>query len=106
MEEEVSGGQQRPDKKGIFGELFTEAQLLALLETQPFGLYSREFAILLRAYRNLPVEAFEAFIPLYLQKGLDLNAQSPDGLTFFEYIQTNASQRLYSDILNRYISVK
>jgi hypothetical protein len=106
VEEEVSGGQQRPDKKGVFGEVFTEAQLLALLETQSFGLYGRDFAILLRAYRNLPVDAFEAFIPMYLQQGFDINAKSPDGLTFFEYIQTNTSQHHYSDILNRYISVK
>ncbi len=104
MEEAVSGDQKRPDKKGVFGEVFSEIQLRAFFDTEPVGNNNKDFAILLRAYRSLPVEAFEDFIPLFIEGGFNLKALNAKNETFLDYIKPNQSQQSYVVILERHLA--
>ena len=76
----------KKDKQKVIGEELSDERLKALLTLQPAAGSSRDYHILLRAYRYLRADDFARFIPFYLEAGLDLNAQDSDGKTLAETI--------------------
>ncbi|USE38578.1 PA4642 family protein [Endozoicomonas sp. SCSIO W0465] len=76
----------KKDKQKVIGEKLSDERLKALLTLQSAAGGSRDYHILLRAYRYLRADDFARFIPFFLEAGLDLNARNPDGKTLAETI--------------------
>ena len=75
---------QRPDKKEVLGETFTDEKLKLFFQYTPYDNTSEDFHILEKAYRGLPIEAFERFLELFLAEGKDLRSKNNKGFSFLE----------------------
>ncbi|MBO9493361.1 PA4642 family protein [Thalassotalea sp. G20_0] len=76
----------KKDKQKVIGEELSDERLKALLTLQPAVGSSRDYHILLRAYRYLRADDFARFIPFYLEAGLNLDARDSEGKTLAETI--------------------
>jgi len=90
---------QRPDKKEVLGETFTDEKLKLFFDYKPYDNTAEDFHILLKAYRGLPVEAFERFLELFIAAGKNLQTKNTDGLSFLETIQGHNRQQAYAKVL-------
>ncbi len=95
----------KKDKEKVIGETFSTEKLSEFLELKPFGgddsRNEEDFHILLKAYRGLPEEGFERFLPLYQKAGRNINATSPLNETFLDYISDNQNQQSYVEIMKK-----
>ncbi len=92
---------QRPDKKEVLGETFTDEKLALFFDCKPYDDTPADFHILVKAYRGLPVDAFERFIELFISAGKNLQVKNQQGLSFLEIIQTHDHQQMYVDVLKK-----
>ncbi len=93
--------QPRPDKKEVVGESFTDEKLKLFFDCKPYDNTSEDFHILLKAYRGLPVEAFQRFVELFIAEGKSLQAKNTQGLSFLETIQAHSQQQAYAEVLRQ-----
>lgn len=91
---------QRPDKKEVLGETFTDEKLKLFFDYKPYDNTAEDFHILLKAYRGLPVEAFERFLELFIAAGRNPQAKNTEGLSFLETIQPHNQQQVYAKVLH------
>lgn len=100
---------QKKDKKKIIGEVFSEERLKTFLtvsevaSASPSASLSREYRILLKAYRGLPLTAFQAFVPLYHAVGHPLNPKDQHGVPIQEMMLANVSHAGYAEALANYV---
>ncbi|WP_257266575.1 PA4642 family protein [Endozoicomonas sp. ONNA2] len=92
----------KKDKQKVIGEELSDERLKVLLTLQPTAGSSRDYHILLRAYRYLRAEDFARFIPFYLAAGLNLNARNSDGKTLAETITQHHHGEPYLKALTRH----
>ena len=97
---EESPRTHKKDKQEVVGEAFEIAALQALLAAPtPLTNVSRDYQLLLKAYRHLPVVAFAAFLPLYRQAGYHLNPVDAHGQSFLQMLQGNQRHLEYAQLL-------
>ncbi len=97
---EESPRTHKKDKQEVVGETFDVAALQALLATPtPLSNVSRDYQLLLKAYRHLPVVAFAAFLPLYRQAGYNLNPSDAHGQPFLQMLRGNKRHLEYAQLL-------
>lgn len=89
------------DKEKVIGEDLDATKVARFLEMQPYGDESVDFHVLVKAYRGLPVEAFERFLQQFLEQGRDINARDPQGRTLLQLAQQHASHLDYVAVLQR-----
>jgi hypothetical protein len=93
---------QKKDKKEIVGEIFSEDQLRSLLVVSPYDAGDVDFYILERAYRKLPIEAFDAFLSIFIQEGHSLDAKNAQGETLLNQLEKHPTQQNYRMLLLQY----
>ncbi|WP_163369445.1 PA4642 family protein [Endozoicomonas acroporae] len=89
----------KKDKQKVIGEELSDERLKALLTLQPAVGSSRDYHILLRAYRYLRADDFARFIPFYLEAGLNLDARDSAGKTLAETITQHHHGQPYLKVL-------
>jgi hypothetical protein len=104
---EESPRTHKKDKQEVIGEVFEIKALQVLLDSPtPLTSVSRDYQLLLKAYRHLPVVAFKAFLPLYQQAGYDLNPEDAAGQPFLSMIQGNRRHLEYAQLLAERIAAQ
>jgi len=94
---------EKKDKQKVLNETFTPSMLAGFLQVSPGGRDSDDFRRLLFAYRGMPVEAFEEFVELFVNKGHDLQAQDEHSRTFLEYISPFVQHAEYQNVIRRFL---
>ncbi len=90
------------DKEKVIGEDLDTAKIARFLEMEPYGSDSTDFHILLKAYRGLPVEAFERFLEMFKAKQRDINACDPQGRTLLQLATDNQRHPEYVVLLKKF----
>ena len=80
-------------------EKWSDDRLKTFLELEPPTGMPADYNILLKAYRGMPAELFERFIPIYLEDGRDINDILPDGSTFLDLVSQHRKSTAYAAAL-------
>ncbi|MES2664031.1 MAG: PA4642 family protein [Pseudomonadota bacterium] len=95
---------ERPDKQKVVGEEFSDDQLLELMNHPLPEFGQPDFGVVIRAYRGLPIEAFERFLTLYKEQGKSLEVKDKNGRSLLEYLKRFTAQLEYADAVLRHLS--
>ena len=90
---------QRKDKEKVLGEHFDDERIKSFLDFPPPDGVSRDYHILVKAYRGMREENFTTFIRFFQEAGHDINAIGPDGKTFLQTIKSHNSGGSYIETL-------
>ena len=90
---------QRKDKEKVLGEHFDDERIKSFLNFPPAEGVSRDYHVLVKAYRGMREENFNTFIQFFLDAGYDINATGPEGETFLQNIKTHHSGGSYIETL-------
>ncbi|HVK98688.1 MAG TPA: PA4642 family protein [Dongiaceae bacterium] len=90
------------DKIKVIGEDLDETKVARYLDMQPIGAENADFHVLTKAYRGLPLEAFERFLQMFRDAGRDINARDSKGRTLLQLAQENRSHLEYVDVLKKF----
>jgi hypothetical protein len=90
------------DKQKVIGEQLDETQVARFLEMRPLDDEDTDFHILIKAYRGLPVDAFEQFLDLFVAEGRNVNATGKDGRTLVQIASDHTSQPGYVQALQKH----
>lgn len=97
---EESPRTHKKDKQEVIGQVFETAALEALLQSPtPLTYVSRDYQLLLKAYRGLPLSAFGEFLNLYQLAGYDLNPVDAQGVRFADMLTQNVKHLGYAQLL-------
>lgn len=92
---------QRKDKEKVLGEHFDDERIKSFLSFPPPEGVSRDYHLLVKAYRGMREENFNTFIQFFLDAGYNINAISPDGQTFLQTIKAHHSGSGYIETLEK-----
>lgn len=92
----------KKDKQKVIGEGFDQDKLSPFLNQSPIDGENKDFYILLRAYRGLPLEAFKDFLALCKDNQIDIQAKSQAGKTILDICKENTAHQGYTEILQSY----
>lgn len=90
---------QRKDKEKVLGENFDDERIKSFLDYPPPEGVSRDYHLLVKAYRGMRDDNFSTFVKFFLEAGYDLNAPGPDGKTFLQTIQAHHGGGSYIEAL-------
>ncbi|NPU92874.1 MAG: hypothetical protein HPY82_13285 [Gammaproteobacteria bacterium] len=93
------------DKVKVIGEDLDETKVARYLDMQPHGDENADFHVLTKAYRGLPLEAFERFLQQFSDQGRDINARDAKGRTLLQLAQENRSHLDYVEVLKKFGAV-
>lgn len=89
----------KKDKEKVFGGDWTEDQLRDFLTAESYDGCDQDYLAVIRAYRHMLPETFEAYIALYKAEGHNLEAKNTQGETLFDTMNGHIQGKEYADIL-------
>lgn len=98
MKTEKKSGVDRA-QPAVRDEWWSDERVLSFLDMKTAKGESRDYHILIKAYRGMVPEAFERFIAFFIEAGLNLDDPGPDGRTILELIQTHKKAADYIRII-------
>lgn len=98
----MSNSPAKKDKQKVIGEGFEQEKLEFFLNQQPIEGENKDFYILLRAYRGLPIDAFSDFLELCSNNQINIQAKSKTGETILDICKENQAHQGYTEILEKY----
>lgn len=78
-----------PSQPSVTDEVWDDNRVKQFLDVEPAGNASRDFQVLLKAYRGMRPEDFERFLRFFVEAGRNLDARDEHGRTLWEIIATH-----------------
>lgn len=91
----------KKDKEKVFGGDWTEEQLKDYLTASPLANCSQEYSAVYKAYQHMVPEAFNKFIELYCDAGMDRVPKNADGVSIYHTIKGHNAMQEYAQILEK-----
>jgi hypothetical protein len=80
-------------------EFWTDERVHGFLSILPPEGVPADYHILLKAYRGMLPDAFERFVPFFIEAGHDINVKLEDGSTFLDHVSRHRKSAAYATIL-------
>ena len=80
-------------------EFWTDERVHGFLSILPPEGVPADYHILLKAYRGMLPDAFERFVPFFIEAGHDINVMLEDGSTFLDHVSRHRKSVAYVKIL-------
>lgn len=86
-------------QRAVRDEFWTDERVHGFLSILPPEGVPADYHILLKAYRGMLPDAFERFVPFFIEAGHDINVQLDDGSTFLDHVSLHRKSTAYAKIL-------
>lgn len=80
-------------------EFWTDERVHSFLSILPPEDVPADYHILLKAYRGMLPDAFERFVPFFIEAEHDINVKLKDGSTFLDHVSRHRKSTAYAQIL-------
>tara|TARA_R100001377_G_scaffold46403_1_gene26632 strand:- start:1600 stop:1920 length:321 start_codon:yes stop_codon:yes gene_type:complete len=97
MTEKKKGAERT--QRAVRDEFWTDERVHGFLSILPPEGVPADYHILLKAYRGMLPDAFERFVPFYIEAGHDINVKLEDGSTFLDHVSRHRKSAAYAQIL-------
>lgn len=97
MEEKKKGAERT--QRAIRDEFWTDERVHGFLSILPPDNEPADYHILLKAYRGMLPDAFERFVPFFVEAGHDINVELEDGSNFLDHVLRHRRSVEYVRIL-------
>ena len=98
MKTDKKRGAQR-EQPAVRDEWWTDERVKSYLYLESNNDESRDFHILIKAYRGMTAEIFERFITFFLAEGRSLQVKGPHGETILDVVSQHKQSGDYQKIL-------
>ena len=86
-------------QRAVRDEFWTDERVHGFLSILPPEGVPADYHILLKAYRGMLPDAFERFVPFFIEAGHDINVKLEDGSTFLDHVSRHRKSAAYATIL-------
>mgnify|MGYP003625703815 FL=1 len=86
-------------QRAVRDEFWTDERVHGFLSILPPEGVPADYHILLKAYRGMLPDAFERFVPFFIEAGHDINVKLEDGSTFLDHVSRHRKSAAYAEIL-------
>jgi len=86
-------------QRAVRDEFWTDERVHGFLSILPPEGVPADYHILLKAYRGMLPDAFERFVPFFIEAGHDINVKLEDGSTFLDHVSRHRKSKTYAEIL-------
>lgn len=86
-------------QRAVRDEFWTDERVHGFLSILPPEGVPADYHILLKAYRGMLPDAFERFVPFFIEAGHDINVKLDDGSTFLDHVSRHRKSKAYAEIL-------
>lgn len=86
-------------QRAVRDEFWTDERVHGFLSILPPEGVPADYHILLKAYRGMLPDAFERFVPFFIEAGHDINVKLEDGSTFLDHVSRHRKSAAYAQIL-------
>lgn len=86
-------------QRAVRDEFWTDERVHGFLSILPPEGVPADYHILLKAYRGMLPDAFERFVPFFIEAGHDINVQLEDGSNFLDHVSAHRKSAAYATIL-------
>jgi hypothetical protein len=86
-------------QRAVRDEFWTDERVHGFLSILPPEGVPADYHILLKAYRGMLPDAFERFVPFFIEAGHDINVKLEDGSTFLDHVSRHRKSAAYAMIL-------
>lgn len=86
-------------QRAVRDEFWTDERVHGFLSILPPEGVPADYNILLKAYRGMLPDAFERFVPFFIEAGRDINVTLEDGSTFLDHVSRHRKSAAYAEIL-------
>ena len=86
-------------QRAVRDEFWTDERVHGFLSILPPEGVPADYHILLKAYRGMLPDAFERFVPFFIEAGHDINVKLVDGSTFLDHVSRHRKSAAYAEIL-------
>ncbi len=97
MTEKKKGAERT--QRAVRDEFWTDERVHGFLSILPPEGVPADYHILLKAYRGMLPDAFERFVPFFIEAGHDINVKLEDGSTFLDHVSRHRKSAAYAEIL-------
>lgn len=97
MTEKKKGAERT--QRAVRDEFWTDERVHGFLSILPPEGVPADYHILLKAYRGMLPDAFERFVPFFIEAGHDINVKLEDGSTFLDHVSRHRKSAAYAAIL-------
>lgn len=97
MTEKKKGAERT--QRAVRDEFWTDERVHGFLSILPPEGVPSDYHILLKAYRGMLPDAFERFVPFFIEAGHDINVKLEDGSTFLDHVSRHRKSAAYAEIL-------
>ena len=80
-------------------EFWTDERIQSFLGMLPPEGVPADYHVLLKAYRGMLPDAFERFVPFFVEAGRNINVKLGDGSTFLDHVARHRKSVPYMEIL-------
>ena len=86
-------------QRAVRDEFWTDERVHGFLSILPPEGVPADYHVLLKAYRGMLPDAFERFVPFFIEAGHDINVKLQDGSTFLDHVSRHRKSAAYAEIL-------